>query len=59
MIKQRICGALILAICVLVLVITAHGKTNEDRDATAVLFFAPIGVYALFSKESDYNKWEE
>ncbi len=59
MIKQRICGVLIIAICVFVLVITAHGRSNEDRDATAVLFLAPVGVYALFSKETDCSKWED
>ena len=44
--KQRLMGASLLAVSVLLLaLIIGAGSAPEDRDATAVLLTAPLGVY--------------
>ena len=49
-IKQRIYGLLMLAICILIIIRAAHGTTSEECDNTAVLLFFPIGMSLLLSK---------
>lgn len=43
--KQRLMGASLLAVSVLLALIIGAGSAPEDRDATAVLLTAPLGVY--------------
>ena len=53
MIEQRLMGLGALACCALVLWICSTGVTAtvEDRDATAVILLAPVGLWLLFSKQ--------
>lgn len=51
MLKQKLYGLLMLALCGLVLWFCSTGTTPEDQDATAILLIAPMGLYMLFSKQ--------
>ena len=50
MLKQKLYGLLMLALCGLVLWMCSIGTTPEDQDATAVLLIAPLGIWMIFSK---------
>lgn len=50
-IAQRLIGIALLIISALVILVASNGNTIEDRDATAVLMFAPLGLWLLFSKK--------
>lgn len=50
MLKQKLYGLLMLALCGLVLWLCSTGMTPEDQDATAVLLIAPLGIWMIFSK---------
>lgn len=47
----QLMGLVLLAICGLVVLMAYHGQTVEDRDCTAVVLFAPMAFYLLFTKE--------
>ena len=47
---QVLMGIILLALCVLIIVVSANGRPG-DRDATAVIFIAPIALVLIFSKE--------
>ena len=49
--KQRLLGLALLLISAAMLALASTGETPEDRDATAVLFTLPLGIYALVTKE--------
>ena len=49
--KQKVLGILLLLICVGIVVLAANGTALEEKDITAVLILAPIGMYALTTKE--------
>lgn len=51
MIEQKLMGLGILACCALALWLCSTGATPEDRDATAVVLLAPLGLYMIFAKE--------
>jgi len=51
MIRQKLIGLAILALCALLLWVCSTGVTPEDRDGTAVLLLAPMGFYLIFSKD--------
>ena len=51
MIKQRMFGLLILSLCAVIVLVAAGGQLPEGGDITAILLFAPVGIYALFTKE--------
>lgn len=51
MIRQKLMGLAILALCALLLWVCSTGVTPEDRDGTAVLILAPMGFYLIFSKD--------
>ena len=36
---------------ILICLVSATGKTPEDRDATAVVLLLPFGLYLIFTKE--------
>lgn len=48
---QKIFGLVLLVISIGVIILASTGKTPEDKDATAILFTVPIGLYLLFTKE--------
>ena len=48
--KQRLIGAALVLLSWLLLILAAGGRTVEDRDATAVLFLLPLGLYMIFTK---------
>lgn len=50
-IEQRLMGLGVLACCALVLWMCSTGVTVEDRDGTAVVLLAPLGLWLLFSKQ--------
>ena len=51
LLEQKLYGMLMIAMSIVVLCIASHGKTFMDRDATAVLIFAPLGFYLLFTRK--------
>ena len=50
-IKQKLAGVFFLLVCVFVYYIAMTAVTVEDRDGTAILLFAPLGLYLLFTKK--------
>ena len=48
---QKLMGIALIAICALMFWLTSTGVTPEEKDCTAVLLIAPIGLYMLFSKQ--------
>lgn len=48
--KQRLIGATLLALSVMVIIITSTAQERIGSDIGAVLFFAPLGLYLLFTK---------
>jgi hypothetical protein len=48
--KQRLFGVLFIIIFVIVLLFAATGETAEERDATAVLLFLPLGIYMMTTR---------
>lgn len=50
--EQRLMGIGLLLICAFVLWMCSTGVTPEDRDATAVVLLAPLGLWMLFTKEN-------
>lgn len=49
MVEQRFLGLLSLLVGVVVLLMAVTAATFEDSDATAALFFIPVGLVLLFS----------
>lgn len=49
--EQKLIGLALIAISIIVILMTCNGTTIEDRDGTAVLLFAPLGLYLLFGKK--------
>lgn len=49
--EQRLMGIGLLLICAFVLWLCSTGTTPEDRDATAVVLLAPLGLWMLFTKD--------
>lgn len=48
---QKLYGLALIAMSVIMLYIASQGVTIEDRDATAVLLTAPLGLYLLFTRK--------
>lgn len=48
---QKLMGIALIAICALMFWPASTGVTPEEKDCTAVLLIAPIGLYMLFSKQ--------
>lgn len=48
---QKLYALGILAICALCLWMCSKGQTIQDRDGTAVVLLAPLGLYLLFTKK--------
>lgn len=49
--KQKLMGFSLIVICVLIFCIASTGNTLEERDCTAALLIAPLGLYLIFSKQ--------
>lgn len=47
--RKFLSGVALLAICAIYIIVARAGSTIEDRDITAVIFFAPIGFYNCYS----------
>lgn len=50
-VEQKLMGIALIAICALMFWLASIGVTPEEKDCTAVLLIAPIGLYMLFSKQ--------
>lgn len=48
--QQKILGLVLIVISALVVCVAATGTTPEERDITAVLVTAPLGLYLMFTK---------
>lgn len=48
--QQKILGLVLIVISALVVCVAATGTTPEERDITAVLMIAPLGLYLMFTK---------
>ena len=48
---QKLYGLALIAMSAIMLYIASQGVTVEDRDATAVLLTAPLGLYLLFTRK--------
>ena len=57
--KQRLMGLGMVAISFAILALASTGKTPEDRDATAILFTLPLGVYMMVTKDYVLSDGEE
>lgn len=50
-VEQKLMGIALIAICALMFWLASTVVTPEEKDCTAVLLIAPIGLYMLFSKQ--------
>ena len=50
LIKQRICGAILVALSVVVVIIASTALEPRGADAGAALLFALLGLYLIFTK---------
>lgn len=50
-VAQKLMGIALIAIRALMFWLASTGVTPEEKDCTAVLLIAPIGLYMLFSKQ--------
>lgn len=50
LIQQKLIGLVIILLCVFIVLIASTGTTPEDRDATIILLFGPLGLYLIFTK---------
>ena len=50
-IQQILMGLGMLVICGFILHMASTGLTVEDRDATPVLLFGPLGIYLIFTRK--------
>lgn len=50
-VKQVLIGLGLLALCAIMLMMTANATSPEDKDATPVLLLGPIGLYLVLSKQ--------
>ena len=48
---QRFFGLLMLIATVIIIAIAMTGSTTETKDATAILFTGPLGLFLLSTKE--------
>lgn len=58
---QKVWGAVLIILCIGVIGLARQGTTPDERDITPVLFFAPLGVSMIVTKERvvyDPNKNE-
>lgn len=53
--KQRLIGAALVLLSVLILVSAAAGRTPDEQDATIVLLILPWGLYMICTK--NYMLW--
>lgn len=51
LIEQRLMGAGLIVISILIFIFASTGKTFEDRDCTAIFITLPLGLLLLLSKK--------
>lgn len=49
--EQRLMGLAIILCCVLMLWLCSTGTTPADRDGTAIVLLAPMGIWMLVTKQ--------
>ena len=49
--EQRLWGVGFLAISIVGVILASHGITPADRDCTAALLAAPLGLYLIFTRK--------
>jgi predicted branched-subunit amino acid permease len=47
---QKLYGLAMILISIFIVILASQGTTIEERDCTAVLLTAPMGLWMLFSK---------
>lgn len=47
---QKLYGLALITMSIMLIYMASHGTSVDDRDATAVLLTAPLGLYLLFTK---------
>lgn len=50
-VKQKLMGIALLAISAAIIYMAFKGNSMVDRDITAIIITAPMGLYLLFTKE--------
>lgn len=45
LLPQRLTGLAMILICALIVWLAIHGSTTEEKDITAAILFAPMGIY--------------
>lgn len=55
LIKQRICGVILVALSVVVAIIASMALELRGSDAGAILILAPLGLYLIFTKHIVLN----
>ena len=48
--KQRLMGLVLVGVAALVCVLAGTGERPEDRDGTAAVLLAPLGLYMVFTR---------
>lgn len=48
--KQKLCGAILIALSVAVAIVASTALELKGADAGAVLLLAPLGLYLMFTK---------
>lgn len=48
--KQRLMGLALVGIAALVCILAGTGERPEDRDGTAAVLLAPLGLYMVFTR---------
>ena len=49
--QQKVMGATLLTLSLLILFVAFNGVTSADHDCTAALLTLPLGLYLLFTKK--------
>ena len=55
LIKQKLLGIATLGLCGAIIILASKGNTPTEKDASAILFLAPLGIYMLCTKEIVIN----
>ena len=51
LIKQKLTGVAILGLCIIIVCLASKGNTPMEKDAGAILFLAPLGIYMICTRE--------
>ena len=51
LLKQKLIGVSILALCIAIIMLASKGTTPEEKDAGIVVFLMPLSLYIIFTKK--------